>query len=208
VERVPKGVDADRFSPDGPDMRRARGLEAHRVVLTVARLVPLKNLTLLLDAVAIVRARVPNVHAVIVGDGPEGTALRRRVATLDLVDAVTFVGGVSHADTPPYYRSADVFALSSSFDNSPNAILEAMACGLPVVATDVGGVRELVADRLGAAIVPAGDAEAFAAGLERFLSSADAAQAAGAHNRTTAATVFSWRASALRLLDVYQRVVA
>jgi glycosyltransferase involved in cell wall biosynthesis len=208
VERVPKGVDADRFSPDGPDMRRALGLEAHRVVLTVARLVPLKNLTLLLDAVAIVRARVPNVHAVIVGDGPEGTALRRRVATLDLVDAVTFVGGVSHADTPPYYRSADVFALSSSFDNSPNAILEAMACGLPVVATDVGGVRELVADRLGAAIVPAGDAEAFAAGLERFLSSADAAQAAGAHNRTTAATVFSWRASALRLLDVYQRVVA
>ena len=158
VERVPKGVDADRFTPDGPDMRRSLRLENRRVVLSVARLVPLKNLKLLLDAVAVVRARVPNVHAVIVGDGPEATALRRHAQRLDLHDAVTFVGRVAHPETPPYYRTADVFALSSSFDNSPNAILEAMASGLPVVATDVGGVSEFVANGLGAAVVPAGDA--------------------------------------------------
>jgi glycosyltransferase involved in cell wall biosynthesis len=208
VERVPKGVDAELFRPDGPNLRRVLRLEGKRVVVTVARLVPLKNLTLLLDALAIVRDRVPRVHAVIVGDGPEAAALRRHAATRDLSDTVTFIGAVPHAETPRYYRAADVFALCSSFDNSPNAVLEAMACGLPVVVTDVGGVRDFVADRLGAEVTAPDDADGFAAGLERFLASDDAARAAAAHNRTKAVTEFSWRASALRLLDVYQRVIA
>jgi glycosyltransferase involved in cell wall biosynthesis len=207
VERVPKGVDAERFNPDGRDMRAALRLEDRRVVLTVARLVPLKNLKLLLDAVAIVRERVPRVHAMIVGEGPEAMALKSHATSLDLRDAVTFVGRVSHADTPAYYRTADVFALSSSFDNSPNAVLEAMASGLPVVATDVGGVRDFV-DRLGAAVVRSENAEAFAAGLEQFLVSSERARTASEHNRARAAGEFSWRASALRLLDVYQRVIA
>ena len=208
VERVPKGVDSAQFRPEGPDMRQALRCERKQVVLTVARLVPLKNLTLLLDAVAKVRERVPLVHAVIVGEGPEANALKRHAASLDLADAVTFVGRVAHVDTPKFYRMADVFALSSSFDNSPNAVLEAMACGLPLVATDVGGVRGFVADRLGAAVVPPGDVGAFAAGLERFLTDAEAARAARAHNRLKAANEFSWRASAVRLLDVYQQVMA
>jgi glycosyltransferase involved in cell wall biosynthesis len=208
VERVPKGVDADLFRPDGSDMRRALCLENRNVILSVARLVPLKNLQLLLEAVAIARRRVPDVHAVIVGDGPEAASLKRHVATLDLGDAVTFVGGVPHGETPPYYRAAEVFALSSSFDNSPNVILEAMACGLPVVTTDVGGVREFVADRVGGAVVSAGDPDALAAGLVRFLADTAARRAAGAHNRAKALTEFSWRASAQRLLEVYQRAIA
>jgi glycosyltransferase involved in cell wall biosynthesis len=207
VERVPKGVDAERFTPDGPDMRRVLQLEKKLVVLAVARLVPLKNLRMLLDAVAIVRPRVPNVHAVIVGEGPEGAALKDHALALDLSDAVTFVGRVAHRDTPPYYRMADVFALSSSFDNSPNAVLEAMACGRPVVATDVGGVREFVDDPVGAIVVPSGDAHAMAHGLERFFASDQRAKEASAHNRAKAASEFSWRASALRLLAVYQRAI-
>ena len=71
-------------------------------------------------------------------------ALRVRASALDLGDAVTFIGSVPQSDTPRYYRSADVFALSSDFDNSPNVVLEAMASGLPVVATDVGDVSWVV----------------------------------------------------------------
>lgn len=208
VDHVPKGVDSVHFHPVGPNVRRALRLEDRRVVVAVARLVPLKNLTLLLDAIARVRERVPAVHALMVGDGPEADALKRHAAALDLADAVTFVGRVAHAETPPYYRTGDVFALSSSFDNSPNAVLEAMACGLPVVATDVGGVRDFVGDGAGGALAAPGDVAAFAAGLERYLSSPAAAHAAGAHNRAKAATEFSWRASAQRLLDVYRRVAA
>jgi glycosyltransferase involved in cell wall biosynthesis len=100
-----------------------------------------------------------------------------------------------------------VFALSSDFDNSPNAVLEAMACGLPVVATDVGGVRDFVAERAGGLLVPPGDAAGFARALERYLMQPDLARAAGAHNRLKASAEFSWRASTLQLLDVYRRVI-
>ena len=146
-------------------------------------------------------------HLLIVGDGPAGASLRSRAIELDLADSVTFAGSVPHSQTPAFYRAADVFALPSDFDNSPNAILEAMACGLPVVATDVGGVRDFVADRAGGALVPPQDPAALARALESYLTQPAVARAAGAHNRSIVSTEFSWRASALRLLDVYSRVI-
>ena len=208
VERVPKGVDVVRFRPDGPSHRDALGLRDRRVVIAVARLVPLKNLAMLIDAVAPLRHRLPAVHLILVGSGPDAESLQRRAAECGVADRVTFAGDVPHAETPAWYRSADVFALSSHFDNSPNAVLEAMASGLPVVATDVGGMRGFVADGIGGALVPAGDADAMAAALERYLTDAAAARAAGSFNAARAAAEFSWRRSAQRLLDVYDRVIA
>ena len=114
----------------------------------------------------------------------------------------------SHADTAAFYRAADVFALSSDFDNSPNVVLEAMACGLPVVTTDVGGVREFVAEGAGGLVVPPNDAAGLAAALRTYLVSPINARSAGAFNRSRAITEFSWRASALRLLDVYDHVLS
>jgi glycosyltransferase involved in cell wall biosynthesis len=208
VERLPKGVDPERFNPSGRSLRATLRLNDRRVVLTVARLVPIKNVRLLLEAVAIVRERIAGVHLVIVGDGPEAEALKHLAAVLEMSDAVTFVGSVPNADTPAFYRAADVFALSSDFDNSPNVLLEAMACGLPIVTTDVGGVRDFVAERTGGAVVPPNDALALAAALEKYLTSPAAAQSAGTYNRMRAATEFSWRTSALRLLDVYHRLLS
>jgi glycosyltransferase involved in cell wall biosynthesis len=207
VERVSKGVDAQRFCPDGPSLREELRLSRRRIVVAVTRLVPIKNVRLLVEAIAIVRARVPETHLLIVGDGPERSAIRVRVGELDLADSVTFAGSVPQRETPAFYRTGDVFALSSDFDNSPNAVLEAMACGLPVVATDVGGVRDFVADRAGGAVVPPRDARALADALERYLAHPEAARAAGAHNRVKASTEFSWRASTLHLLDVYRRAI-
>jgi glycosyltransferase involved in cell wall biosynthesis len=207
VERVQKGVDAERFNPAGPSVRSALRLQARRVVITVARLVPLKNLRLLIDALAIVRERVPDVHLLVVGDGPEARALKDHAAVRDLADCVTFVGYVAQHDTPQYYRAADLFALSSDFDNSPNVLLEAMACGLPIVTTDVGGVREFVADRVGGLVVAPRDAAALAAGIVTYLGSPQAGRDAGAHNRLRVTGEFTWRASALRLLDVYRQVI-
>jgi glycosyltransferase involved in cell wall biosynthesis len=207
VERVPKGVDSVMFNPAGGDMRDALNLTAKRTVVTLARLVPIKNVALLLDAFARVREQLGTAHLIVVGDGPEGQALRHRAIALEIADSVTFVGSVPHEQTPKYYRTGDVFALSSDFDNSPNVILEAMASGLPIVTTDVGGVREFVADRTGGAVVRRGDADDFAQAILRLLTMPEAARAAGDYNRLKASSEFSWRASALRLLDVYRRVV-
>ena len=101
-----------------------------------------------------------------------------------------------------------MFALSSDFDNSPNVVLEAMACGLPVVTTDVGGVREFVADPVGGTVVPPNNAPALAAAIAAYLMFPDVARAAGAYNRARTTAEFSWRTSALRLLDVYRQVLS
>ena len=207
IHRVPKGVDADTFRPDGPSERVALGLEDRRVVITVARLVPIKNVQLLVEAMALVRHRVRDAHLLIVGDGPERDRIRARAVALGISDSVTFVGSVPQRETPAYYRAADVFALSSDFDNSPNAVLEAMASELPVVATDVGGVREFMPDDAGGAVVAQRDPAALADAIERYITRPAEARAAGVLNRRRAAADYSWRSSAERLLDVYRHAI-
>ena len=139
VARVPKGVDTALFTSSGPNRRSVLGLDRKLVVIAVGRLVPIKNVRLLLDAVRIARDQSPAVHLIHVGEGPEQAALKQHAAAIGIADAVTFAGYVPQERTPELYRAADVFALSSDFDNSPNVVLEAMSCGLPIVSTDVGG---------------------------------------------------------------------
>jgi glycosyltransferase involved in cell wall biosynthesis len=206
VTHVPKGVDATLFTPDGVDRRRALGLDGKLVVLAVGRLVPIKNTALLVDAMVLVRERVPAAHLVIAGDGPEREALERQVDRAGLADAVTFLGYMALHELPAIYRAADVFALSSTFDNSPNVVLEAMAAGLPVVATDVGGVRGFVEERVGGDLVAPGNAPALADALAGWLGLPERRQTARAHNRRVVLERYSWRASARRLLDVYERI--
>jgi glycosyltransferase involved in cell wall biosynthesis len=206
VERVPKGVDADRFRPDGSNLRRPLGLEGERVVIAVGRLVPIKNMRLLVDAMPTVIASIPNAHALVVGEGPEKQMLEQRARELGVASSVTFVGYVRNEQLPAYYRSADVFALSSAFDNSPNVVLEAMACGLPVVCTDVGGVKEFVESQ-GGELVPPGHPTELAGAIIRWLTASERCADAARHNRRAVIDRYSWRASAQRLLAVYERVI-
>jgi glycosyltransferase involved in cell wall biosynthesis len=207
VHAVPKGVDSQIFRPDGPSRRATLGLDGRRVVLSVGRFVPIKNMALLVEAAARLRQSDPATHLLLVGEGPEEQALRQQVARLGLADAVTFAGYVAQEDLPPFYRAADVFALASEFDNSPNVVLEAMACGLPVVATDVGGVSQYVMPGRGGALVPSGDAGRMAWSLGGWLSDAARTREAGAFNRQQVLERFSWRASAQQLLAVYREVL-
>ena len=207
VHAVPKGVNAGLFRPDGPDMRAQLNLVDRRVVLSVGRFVPIKNMALLVDALARLRVADPSVHLLLVGEGPEQHALEQQAARLGIADAVTFAGYVPQDQMAPYYRAADVFALASEFDNSPNVVLEAMACGLPIVATDVGGVAEYVNVDRGGSLVARGDAPAMARALGDWLGDAGRRRAASAFNRQLVLDRFSWRASAERLLEVYREVL-
>jgi glycosyltransferase involved in cell wall biosynthesis len=208
VHRVPKGVDASLFCPDGPDMRRELKLEGKRVILAVGRLVPLKNVRVLLEAMRLLRAEIPTAHLLLVGEGPEREALGRHASELGIGSDVTFAGYVPQTDTPAFYRTADVFALTSDFDNSPNVVLEAMSSRLPIVSTDVGGIRDFVEHGRGGFLVAPRNAAAFAAALRAWLSSDVSRAQAGEYNRGVVLQRFSWRASAARLLDVYRNVIA
>jgi glycosyltransferase involved in cell wall biosynthesis len=207
VRRVPKGVDAALFTPDGSNERARLRLEQRRVILTVGRLVPIKNTKLLVSAMPAVVDAVPDAHLVIVGDGPERASLEAVARELGISDRVAFGGYVPQGETPGWYRTADLFALSSDFDNSPNVVLEAMASGLPVVSTRVGGVAEFVAER-GGVLVPPGDATALAAAIVAMLKDENRRREAGAFNRRAATERFSWRASAQALLETYEDVIA
>ena len=207
VDDVTKGVDTNLFHPEGHNVRALNGLDGARVVLCVTRLVPIKNLPMLLAAIAIARSADSRVQLVVVGEGPLRYELEQRAVQLGIHDAVRFAGYVPQAATADWYRSADVFALPSDFDNSPNVVLEAMASGVPVVATDVGGLRDYVTPPENGLLTPKGDASAFAAALLSILSDADRARAIGRHNRDTAVRRFSWAASADALLAVYERVI-
>jgi len=208
VEPITKGVDSALFSPEGPNRRAELGLSRKRVILTVGRLVPIKNVSLLVRAFARARASLSDLHLIVVGEGPEREPLAAEARALGAGDAITFAGYVPHADTPAWYRTADVFVLPSEFDNSPNAVLEAMASGLPIVATDVGGLRHFVTPGRHGELVPNGDAAAMAAAVVRMATARLQARAIGGVNRADAVARFSWRASATELRAVYERVCA
>ncbi len=207
VTHVPKGVDADLFTAGGDDRRADLGLAGKLVVIAVGRLVPIKNVRLLLDAMPLLRERVPAAHLIVVGEGPELRSLVARARALGIQDALTFTGYVPLTALPGYYRSADVFALTSDFDNSPNVVLEAMASQLPVVATDVGGVHAFVEKGRGGDLVASRDAAQLAAALASWLETPERRRIAGVHNRSVVLERYSWRASALKLLGVYERVL-
>jgi glycosyltransferase involved in cell wall biosynthesis len=208
VEHITKGVDTTLFTPEGPNIRSSLGVGSSPLVLVVSRLVPIKNVTLFVDAMAVVRRDHPDVRAVIVGDGPLDAALRQRAAALGLERVVQFAGYIAQRDLPPWYRAADVFVLPSDFDNSPNVVLEAMASALPIVATDVGGVSEFVEAPAGGVLVPKGDAGQLGRRIIELLAEPDRRRDAGGFNRRRATTRFSWRASAEQLLTVYKTALA
>jgi glycosyltransferase involved in cell wall biosynthesis len=208
VENITKGVDSMLFSPDGQNVRASVGIGAAApVVLCVSRLVPIKNVALFVDAMVAVHSVMPDARALIVGAGPLDAELRQRAAVLGLSDVIRFAGYVDQPDLPQWYRAADVFALSSDFDNSPNVVLEAMASGLPVVATEVGGVPDFVDAPAGGSLVPKGDAAAMGHEIVTLLGDGARRRDAGAFNRQRAATRFSWRTSAEQLLAAYRNAI-
>lgn len=205
VHTVINGVDVRRFAP-GPrtgTLAARLGLpNARRLVGTVARLAPVKNQALLVEAFARVAARHPDADLVFVGTGELREALGARAAALGVAGRVHFPGAV--ADTPPAYRDLDVFALPSFAEGTSMSVLEAMSTGLPVVATAVGGTPHLLDGGRCGLLVPSGDADALAAALDRLLGDRGAAQSLGAAARARAEADFSEDA----MLDAYERFYA
>jgi glycosyltransferase involved in cell wall biosynthesis len=182
-------------------------MEGERVVLSVGRLSREKGHADLVRALGHLAETnpAPDFKAVIVGDGPERAALEALAASLRLKDRIIFAG---HADdVRPFYAVADVMALPSHSEGSPLALLEAMAAGVPVVATAVGGVPEVAADGETALLVPAHDPRAFAAALARVLSDGALANSLAANASARVASDFSPEARARALVEFYSGLV-
>jgi glycosyltransferase involved in cell wall biosynthesis len=176
-----------------------------RVIVSVGRLSREKGHEDLVQAIASVREMDPTLKfkVLLVGDGPEHAQLESTAGDLRLNEEIVFVGHVS--DVAPFYSIADVLALPSHSEGSPNVLLEAMAAGIPVVATAVGGVPEIAVSGENALLVPARQPHEFAEALLQILSERDLAEKLAA-NATIRAREFSPEAYAHRMIHIYKQV--
>lgn len=185
VAVIPNGVDTNRFRPNREAralVRTELGLEANTpLVGIVAALRPEKNHTLFLYAASKVLEKCPRAHFVIVGDGPERPTIETVIKKLGIEKNVTLLG--TRSDTPKLLAAMDVFALTSHNEASPVSILEALACGVPVVSTRVGSVAESVHDQWNGFTVEPGNTQAVAERIQYLLWNKETAEMMGMNGR-------------------------
>jgi len=201
VEVVPNGLDVRTFAEP---RAAATGLPGSRRILWVARLDPQKGFPVMVRAFARLAGELEDLALVVAGDG------RDREALGTLADAdrarVAMLGSVPHADLPAYHAAADVFASPATGQESFGiTLVEAMAAGLPVVASDIAGYREVLTHEVEGLLVPPNDPGALASALRRVLTDEGLASRLAAAGRRRAET-FSWEAIVPRLEAIYDRV--
>jgi D-inositol-3-phosphate glycosyltransferase len=207
---VPCGVDTEAFLPlDKASARAALGLEHDApVLLFVGRIEPLKGIDLLVRAAAQLEGRF---QLLVVGGDAKDTRrkrdLRKLAAETGVEGRIVFADAVPHDELPLVYNAADVCVVPSSYESFGLVALEAMACGVPVVASRVGGLRETVQDGRTGYLVPWRCPEPFAERIDLLLLNESLRKTLGAEARQ-AAERFGWAAVAARVEDVYHRLVS
>lgn len=205
AQAISNGIDLRKYTPGEPDeaLRSRLGLPADLpLILSVNRLSPEKRIEVLIDAAALLKERA---HLVIAGTGPEEAALRAQVEKLGLGERTSFLGFVSDADLVGLYRLASIFAIPSEGDLQSLATMEAMACGLPVVAADAYALPELVHNEQNGFLFPRRKSDEMAFYLDRLLGDPALREAMGAKSLEIIAPH-----DRLRILDqweaLYQRL--
>ena len=164
---VPNIVDVRRFVPALADAARPRSDAPHVVI--ARNLEPIYDIATAIRSFAVLHATRPAARLSIAGSGPERAMLGELVEVLGLSAAVVFRGALSRDEMADLYRDATLLLNSSVVDNTPNSLLEAMACGIPIVSTNVGGIPYLVQDRTTALLVPPGQPDSLARAMGEVL---------------------------------------
>jgi len=206
---IPNGIPTDEYAPN-PDTRaqwrQAHGIEPRATVVThIGRFAVQKNHALLVEAFAQVHSDAP-LYLLLVGAGELEDAVREQVAGLGLASRVRFLG--VRADVADILRASDVFVLSSRWEGNPMSVMEAMAAGLPVVSTAVGGVPELVQEGVTGLLVPSEDAGALACALQALVDDPARRQVMGAAARQHAIAHFDIRHTVRMYEELYERLLA
>lgn len=210
VLTIPNGIDASawtRHTADTPAIRASLGLPPDAVVVgSVGRLEAQKRFDLLCEAFAVLASAHATAHLVIAGDGSRRPSLEAwRAAHPSLAPRVHLLG--QRTDIAALHHAFDVFVQTSDYEGTPNAVLEAMAMGTPVVATDAGGTRDIAEHDVHALIVPCGDAGALAAAIARLLADRPRADALAQVARRHVEQALSFDARVARVEAVYHALM-
>lgn len=197
---VPVGVDPELFLPV-PGVKRTPGM----LITTASADVAMKGLRYLLEAVAKLRTERPEVTLTVIGKAKPGGESARTIEDLGLEDAVTFVSGVPDERIVELYSEAEVAVVPSLYEGFSLPAIEAMSCGIPLVATTGGAVPEVVGpDNETAFLVPPGDSQALAAKLAHVLDHPQVAKRVGKAGRQRVIDHWSWRHTAEKTVEQYR----
>jgi len=205
IRVVPNGVDTERFKPSksGEKIKRQIGLDSKLCVLFVGRLIPRKGLPFLIEAAKHIVKEYAQTLFVVVGNGPLKNNLRAYLEKINLSSNFVFLGDVNESVLPALYNCADVFVLPSIQEGQGIALLEAQAAAKPVVAFNVGGVREAVLDKeTGLLMKP--DSRELADAIMKLLADWALREKMGGKGREFVSDNFSWDICAQRMLQVYR----
>ncbi len=197
VETIYNGTDLDRFSP-----KADYTLQEHPMLLNIARLEEQKNHRMLFTAFQTVLAAFPKAELTIVGDGQLEAELKELASSQGIREKVHFEGRKD--DVAPYFPAADLFVMSSTYEGMPMTLIEAMASGMPIVTTNVGGIPDMLTNE-DSALLTSTDAASLAEAIIRVMSDAELRQRLG-KKASEASIRFSHLTMARSYLELYQRI--
>jgi teichuronic acid biosynthesis glycosyltransferase TuaC len=208
------GVDLQRFHPwPQASARSAIGLDGVPLLLSVGNLVPGKGHSFCIDALVDLLPKQPGAQLVIIGAGPEKESLLRHAQNCGVAARVHLVGTVANAELAKWYSAADVLMLASSREGWPNVLLEAMACGTPAVATQVGGIPEIICDENAGRMVAQRSGAALADAVRQVLALDGSGRSGSERAAVLAATRahaerFSWAQTSQKQLVLFAQMRA
>ena len=200
VSVVPNGVDTNLFRPSPK--------KDDNLIAWVGRLVPEKGLIYLLTAMKEVIAENREARLVLIGDGILKDRLIRLSYKLRIRDRVDFLGKVDRAQVADILSKSSVFAFPSIVEGMPFSLLEALACELPVVGSDIQGVREVIGDRENGLLIPAGNSKPISNAILRLLKDAELRRKLGRNGRSSVIKRYSWDAIVPQVEKVYYEAIA
>lgn len=203
---IPTGIDLEAYrTANGKNIRKKKHWENDIVMISVGRLASEKNWEVLLNAVALVLKDVPQFRLVLIGDGQDRKNLEDLTKELGIRKRVTFLGALAFSEIPAYMKAADIFGFASITETQGLVTLEAMAAGLPVVAVDASGTRDILKNGQQGYLVE-NNADALAAGIKKLLSNPERMQKF-AEAALKKAESFNVELLTKKLLTVYEQAI-
>lgn len=217
VTVIHNGVDIDIFKPvkgGKPKAKRLLGLDGSPLILYVGAFTTRKGIHYLIRSFKNVLNEFKNATLLLIGGVPSWYGsniyydlLFKEIDKLNLRDHIKTEGAIPHNRLPLYYSAADVFVLPSIYEPFGKVLLEAMACGTPVVASNVGGIPEIVEDGRSGFLVPVGDVKGFSESICTLLSSDTLIRRMGSYGQSLVMKNFTWRSTATKLFNMYMELL-
>ncbi len=211
IRKITNFVDTVEFQPVNREKRniikKALSINENIVINFTGRIVKRKGVDILINAFVKNKELLLPSIIIIVGTGPDGDKIRNMVSKLGIKNNVRFLGHNTENEVIRYYHASDIFVLPSYAEGMPNSLLEAMACGLPVIASKIGGVVDIIEDGKSGILVEPGDVLGLASAMVRLLKDAELRQRLGAEARKRIVEGFSINRIADKYIKLYEELV-